>query len=154
MESKRKPVFRRPLRLILLLIVVLLVLVGIPFFLVLQAQRATDEILREPDQLLKSCHELITHRSEYRDDSPEWSAAYSQDDVILNPRVASLDANVPAVFRENRMAYIVIHSNAVTICISTLPKRYLLAFLPGATEYGDEKIVDGLWLSTGGAKRP
>ena len=70
-------------------------------------------------------------------------------DVILDPQKAPLETNVPEVFRSGRVAYIVIHSNAVTICVSTLPKRYLLAFASGQDQHGDKRIIDGLWLSFG-----
>ena len=85
----------------------------------------------------------------YRNDNPGWTAAYAKTDVILDPQKAPLETNVPEVFRSGRVAYIVIHSNAVTICVSTLPKRYLLAFASGQDQHGDKRIIDGLWLSFG-----
>ena len=139
----------RMLRWVLLILIVIAALLAVPFFLVHRAESSTDQFLRQPETVMDACQELIAHRTEYRNDNPGWTAAYSKTDVILDPKKASLEANVPEVFRSGRVAYIVIHSNAVTICVSTLPKRYLLAFGPSESQHGDKKIIDGLWLSFG-----
>jgi len=137
------------LRWFLLIVVVLVALIAAPLFLVHRAQLSTDQLLSQPQIVLEACRELIAHRTEYRNDNPGWTAAYSKSDVILDPKKAPLEASIPAVLRSSRVAYIVIHSNAVTICVSTLPRRYLLAFAPGEKQHGDRKILDGLWLSFG-----
>jgi hypothetical protein len=140
------------MRWVLSITIVVMVLLVVPFFLVRRAESVTAKFLRQPGTVLEACQELIAHRTEYRNDNPEWTAAYSNTDIILDPKKSPLEANVPEIFRSGRFAYIVIHSNAVTICLSTLPKRYLLAFGPTANQHGDKKIIDGLWLSFGNSR--
>jgi hypothetical protein len=149
MGSGRRMKGYNMLRWALLIILAILALLSVPLFLVHKAESSTEHFLRQPETIMEACRELITHRMEYRNDNPGWTAAYSKTDVILNPQKAPLEANVPEVFRRGRLAYIVIHSNAVTVCVSTLPKRYLLAFGSSAIQHGDKKIIDGLWLSFG-----
>lgn len=139
----------RILRWVLPAIIVVAALVAVPFFLVHRVEVSTEVFLQQPQAVLDACQELIAHRTEYRNDSPGWTAAYSRADVILDPQKAPLEANVPEVFRSGHIEYIVVHTNSVTICVSTLPKRYLLAFGPSEEQHGDRKIIDGLWLSFG-----
>lgn len=137
-------------RWVILSAIVLAALLAAPIYLVRRAESSTDHLLQHPEVVIAACRTLIDHRMEYRKDNPEWTAAYVNTDVILDPQVAPLGTNVPEVFRNSRIAYVVIHSNAVTICVSTLPRRYLLAFTPGEPKSGDKLIIDGLWLSFGG----
>jgi len=59
------------------------------------------------------------------------------------------DSWVPLALRDAGAAAVAVSTNQVVVVLSALPRRYLLAFRVGAAQYGDERIADGLWFSTG-----
>jgi hypothetical protein len=46
-------------------------------------------------------------------------------------------------------SYLVFTKDYVMMCFSALPRVYLLAFSEGVEQCGNEKLIDGLWISSG-----
>lgn len=89
---------------------------------------------------------MLAEKTNYRHDDPKLAAPTNPETVVLDPSVAPLEANVPSVIRDLKPKLVVIGTNKVTVCLWTLPKRYLFGFAEGANEYGSEKITNSLWL--------
>jgi len=47
-------------------------------------------------------------------------------------------------------SYLVVTKDHVIMCFSALPRVYLLAFAEGAEQCGNEELIDGLWIASGG----
>ena len=43
--------------------------------------------------------------------------------------------------------YMVVSTNEAIVLLSAIPRMYLIAFKEGSTEYGGERITNGLWFS-------
>jgi hypothetical protein len=118
-----------------------------PIILVRQAERQRMRIYQiDPGTLLVACRTLIAEKAGYRHDDSTLAVRTDPGTVVLDPSVAPLQTNIPSVIRDLNPKLIVIGSNKVTVCLWTLPKRYLFGFAEGASEYGSEKITNGLWL--------
>jgi len=132
---------------LIVVIVVIVVLILIPFILVRQAERQRSHVYQiDSGALLAACRTLIAEKANYRHDDPKLAVRTDPGTVVLDPSIAPLQANVPNLIRDLNPKLIVIASNKVTICLWTLPKRYLFGFAEGANEYGSEKITNGLWF--------
>ena len=55
----------------------------------------------------------------------------------------------PQVIPDLNPSYLVVRKDHVMMCFSALPRVYLLAFSEGAKQCGNEKLIDGLWISSG-----
>ena len=55
---------------------------------------------------------------------------------------------LPRTLRRLRPAYVLVRRDDVFICLSVIPRLYLIGFAKGAEEYGELKLTDGLWFSS------
>jgi len=42
---------------------------------------------------------------------------------------------------------VLISADEIRICVSTLPRLYVIGFATNAAQYGAERLMDGLWIS-------
>jgi len=96
--------------------------------------------------ILASCRYVIEHRNEYRNDKNKWGTLYEDDVLILAP----LPIEIPESLRKLKPHYLLIREQYIIINMR-LPfcRLGLIAFLPGANEYGTFKYINGLWFWNG-----
>lgn len=99
--------------------------------------------LRRADHpaVLATCRKMIADARATRgeDNLPE-SRFENLADPVAKPQ------DVPGL----NPSYLVVRKDHVMMCFSALPRVYLLAFSEGAEQCGNEKLIDGLWISSGG----
>lgn len=112
-----------------------------------QAERQRHRVYQtNPSVLLEACRTLIAEKGTYRHDDARLAVRTDPGTVVLDPSIAPLETNVPSVIRDLNPKLVIIESNKVTVCLWTLPARFVLGFAEGAEEYGSERLTNGLWL--------
>jgi hypothetical protein len=102
-----------------------------------------------PPEVLAACRQLIANLKAH----PEWKRkdvdisgkeVYAVGDYLyaLAPR-----DKWPRILAELEPGYISLDDEHVMICLSAIPRVYILGFAEGAQQYGTEKFIDGLWFS-------
>jgi len=56
-------------------------------------------------------------------------------------------AKVPASILKLNPTDVTISADQIQICVSRLPRLYVLGFSTNAAQYGAQRLIDGLWLS-------
>lgn len=102
------------------------------------------------EAILAACRNLMLNRKVFEQ--------YSMTNSFLPPaarNVASLNsdalkrADVPSAIRSIQARYIVISEGDVFICLSVMPRAYLIAYATDAPQHGTRKLIDGLWFWDG-----
>ena len=94
--------------------------------------------------LLAACRTMISqaetfpHKNKKPNDYFIYSISHTNPDFVQF---------VPREIVMLNPAYVAVSSNEVMICLSVLPRLYLLGFQMNAVEYGSERLTNGLWLS-------
>ncbi|MEI6564785.1 MAG: hypothetical protein WCO42_10820 [bacterium] len=91
-------------------------------------------------RILAECRALMAakesqQRSEFKGSAPE---------IQVVDRVDRSGMREIALLKPS---YVTISDKEVMICLSALPRVYVLAFKTNVQEYGTERITNGLWLS-------
>jgi hypothetical protein len=60
----------------------------------------------------------------------------------------SFSTRVSAPIRDLRPAYVLASTDHVMICLSALPRIYVLGFATNVEQYGTTRLIDGLWYSS------
>lgn len=106
----------------------------------LQAVREADHarILAESQTLIAAADSR--HPREERKSGAPWIEVFGRAD--------------PALFRHGmreivslKPSYVAVSDKEVMLCLSALPRIYVLAFRTNTQEYGSECITNGLWMS-------
>jgi hypothetical protein len=71
-------------------------------------------------------------------------ARRDSDNVCLDLHKYSVTPELPTPIRELRPYYVSINEKSVLVRVSG--RMALRGFAPGVEEYGDERVVDGLWI--------
>lgn len=101
--------------------------------------------------VLAACRQLITDLKQH----PEWR----RKDLDIYGKATSAPGDYlyavaprdkwPRILADLEPGYIALDDEHVMICLSAIPRVYILGFAEGAKQYGTEKLVDGLWYSNG-----
>jgi hypothetical protein len=129
------------------------IIAGISLFLVLLCFIPADIAIRkyrlnhlDHRQLLAACRQAIADRRSYRNDKDKWGTLH-EDDVLLLP---PLQNEVPQALRNLHPRDILIREDSVIITLNVKVARMsLLAFAPGARQYGTHQYIDGFWFWNG-----
>jgi len=103
-------------------------------------ERRLHEKVRKADHaaILSACRSIISNS--IASNRPPFSIGRG-DPLFTN--------TVPSPILNLSPAYVTIMPDHAMICLSALPRVYVLAFATNAVQYGGEKLIDGLWLSHG-----
>jgi hypothetical protein len=116
------------------------------FSLQLAFSRKTSEIenrIRQADllEVRSACRKMIHTFNE------RGSELNRGNPWVIGRRETAFVSSVPPVITNLNPSYVRVTSNHVVLCMSALPRVYLLVFDENTREYGTERVTDGIWLS-------
>lgn len=65
---------------------------------------------------------------------------------LLNTRQVGVNyESIPPVIKKLKPKYVLVRKDHVFICVSVIPRLYVLGFAKGTIGFGQDRLCDGLW---------
>ena len=138
-----------------IIIVLALIFVLMPIGLFLKLSHKTTEtenliFASDHAKLLNACRKLMdyskTNEVSITQNEPFWGES-SRWKMLIRKEDASFNLVVSGEIASINPKYILVSPDVMLVCLSLMPKLYLLAFNQNIPQYGSTRISDGLWFS-------